>query len=381
MSGIRMAVLADDLTGALASASRLRRGGWRPLVRWADADLPSHAEAVCVDMRTRDGAGDRCERVRAWARGLRERACGRYELRIDSTLRGHPAEELDALVAGARLDEPWMLAVPAFPAAGRVTCAGRQRLSAASAGELDVDVGATVFPGHEVRRLTLADVEGDRSAALDAMDSAAGRGVRHFVADATAEGHLERIAELAGAIEATGIPLVTASPGAWLRFLPPPPPVGRFVLVVVATGAEPTRVQLAELEAAGAVRVSPAEAAAIPVETLADAIVLIDTAAAPSPHGGLAGETARAAADLLKRAAAAGSACQGVVVSGGHAASCLVDALGARSLAVEREAAPLCSRASIVGGPYDGMALVAKGGLIGGPKTLIELTAGLWSDA
>jgi uncharacterized protein YgbK (DUF1537 family) len=389
VAGPRLAVLADDLTGALASASRLRRAGWRPAVRWRAEDLPERADAICVDMRTRDRGVDRGARVRAWARGLRERDCDRYELRIDSTLRGQPAEELDALVAGADLDAPWLLAVPAFPAAGRVTRAGRQRLEGAAPDALDVDVAATVFPGREVRRLTIADVEGDSSAAFEAMDLAAGRGVRHFVADATAEGHLERIAALTRVVEAAGVPLVTVSPGAWLRFLAPPLP-DRFALVVVATGSEPTRDQLAVLHDAGAgagaglpgplLPSTPASASAIPVDELAGATVVVETATAAAPHDDLAEAAARAAADLLGRATAAGRACQGVVVSGGHAAACLVDALGAHALAVEGEVAPLCSRATLVGGRFDGLPLVAKGGLVGGPATLVELAAGLWGE-
>lgn len=392
MAGVGLAVLADDLTGALASATRLRRGGWRPVVRWRAEDLPASADAVCVDMRTRDaGEGEGGLEVRGWAERMRERDCGRYELRIDSTLRGRPAEELDALLAGAGLEAPWLLAIPAFPAAGRVTRAGRQRIGASAAPALDVDVAATVFPGREVRRLTLAEVEGDSGAALDAMDSAASHGVRHFVADATEEIHLERIAGLAEAIEAAGVPLVTASPGAWLRFLRPPS-AGRFALVVVATGSEPTRAQMAELvRSATAVarpggapgrvlRTAPERAAAIAASDLAGATVAIDTSAAEEPDDGLAEQAARAARDLLDRAAAAGAACQGVVVSGGHAAACLVDALGARALALEGEAAPLCSRATLVGGPHDGLPLIAKGGLVGGPGALMELVADIWED-
>jgi uncharacterized protein YgbK (DUF1537 family) len=65
-------------------------------------------------------------------------------------------------------------------------------------------------------------------------------------------------------------------------------------------------------------------------------------------------------------------------VSGGHAASCLVDELGAEALAVEREPVPLCSRGTLVGGPHDGLPLIAKGGLVGDRGVLLELVEDLW---
>ena len=69
------------------------------------------------------------------------------------------------------------------------------------------------------------------------------------------------------------------------------------------------------------------------------------------PH--LVDDAADAAA-ALGRAHEKGLKCRGVVASGGHMASRLVDALGAQRLAVAGEVAPLCARGTLAGGAWSG---------------------------
>ena len=98
--GLEIGVLTDDLAGALASAARLRVNGLRPRVVWNETDVPATADALVVDMRTRDRAEDPGRQARRWAAYLRAVGCRRFELRIDSTLRGSPAAELEGMLGG-----------------------------------------------------------------------------------------------------------------------------------------------------------------------------------------------------------------------------------------------------------------------------------------
>jgi D-threonate/D-erythronate kinase len=54
-------------------------------------------------------------------------------------------------------------------------------------------------------------------------------------------------------------------------------------------------------------------------------------------------------------------------------ASRLVDALGAGRLSAAGEVAPLCPRGTVAGGPWAGLPLVTKGGLVGEDATLCVL--------
>ena len=94
----------------------------------------------------------------------------------------------------------------------------------------------------------------------------------------------------------------------------------------------------------------------------------------------LADAAADAAAALLGRAHERGLRCRGVVASGGHMASRLVDALRADRLGVVGEIAPLCPRGTLAGGPWSGLPVVTKGGLVGEDATLSVLVDDLWKE-
>jgi uncharacterized protein YgbK (DUF1537 family) len=61
-------------------------------------------------------------------------------------------------------------------------------------------------------------------------------------------------------------------------------------------------------------------------------------------------------------------------------ASRLVDALGADRLGVAGEVAPLCPRGTLHGGPWSGLPVVTKGGLVGEDATLDALVENLWKE-
>lgn len=386
-------VLADDLTGALASAARLRDGGLRCVVRWRREPVPATADAVVADMRTRDYGGDGYARARGWAAHLRALGCTRLELRCDSTLRGDPGAETAGALEGWAVADPWVLAVPGFPEAGRLVRDGRLEvpgLRGSGESVVGADVGAVLFPGEAVTLLPLSLVETGPDAVVHAVTTAAGDGARRFLADAIAEAHLRCLARAAGLLVGRKAPLVTVSPGAWLRYLPASPAAPRYVLAVVSSATPTNREQLAALARHGTVlaldagaflagRVTPDWArlrhggVTVVVETLSAA-----------PQGRVDGWmlsaiAARAARWVLDEGSDRGYACGGVVASGGQTASALMDALEADGVDAEGEAAPLCPRGRVRGGPWSGLRLVTKGGLVGAADTLAGLTESLCS--
>jgi uncharacterized protein YgbK (DUF1537 family) len=177
---------------------------------------------------------------------------------------------------------------------------------------------------------------------------------------------------------------VTASPGAWLRYHPRSAGAEEgYVLLVISSVSDPNRLGLANLRregacvlAAGPIARGEAEpdAAAARADT-----VIVETHSAPVPDdpGALAHDAAAAAVAVLRRLASAGRHCVGVVVSGGHTAGCVVDALDGRGVRADSEVLPLCPRGTIVGGPWDGLSIVTKGGMIGDADTLVHLVRAL----
>jgi uncharacterized protein YgbK (DUF1537 family) len=108
-----------------------------------------------------------------------------------------------------------------------------------------------------------------------------------------------------------------------------------------------------------------------PTAVLPDVVVVETIRSGESPD--LAAAAARTAAAVLDRLRA--HPCAGVVVSGGRTAARLAEELGGRGIRVEGEARPLCGAGTLIGGRWDGLRIVAKGGLVGDDSTLDDLVA------
>ena len=249
-SALQIGVLADDLSGALASASRLWGRGLHPLVRWTHDDVLPDADAIVVDMRTRDGLEAPGRQAHEWGAHLRELGCPRFELRADSTLRGSIRDELQGMLAGVGYRDPWVLAVPAFPDAGRTTVDGMQRIAKSGDEPAPIDVGAHVFGAGSPTIVDRDCIESGEQHVVAFMQRHAQLGGRHFVADSTNDEHLSTLANVAHLLESASTELVTVSPGAWLKFHPQrATPRSGFVLVVLSSATEQNQAQLDELVA------------------------------------------------------------------------------------------------------------------------------------
>jgi uncharacterized protein YgbK (DUF1537 family) len=380
---LALGVLADDLTGALASAARLAEGGWRPRVVWKETAPAAAERAVVVDMRTRDYGVDPCRLARSWARHLEALGCAWIELRIDSTLRGQPAAEL-AGVRSVMRQERRVLAVPAFPEAGRTVVGGRLRAPVALPGG-DDDVARVLLGGAGRAATVPAELVDDGAEAVAGAIMASDADC--VVADGTCEAHLRTLAQAARLVTQRGHALLSVSPGAWLRYWPAPPPAP-FVLVVLSSATASNRRQLTELARRRPVVVLAArdvvgaglgdalagEADTVVVETISHDVVDPATAWLQSSLA------ARAAGTVLTEALVAGATCGGLVVGGGQTASAVMDVLGAGHLLPSGELAPLCPVARVAEGTWAGLPVVTKGGLVGERDTLAQLVDALWKE-
>lgn len=377
-------VLADDLTGAHASAARLREAGHRARVAWRPQPPPASVTALVADMRTRDYGVDPYGAARTWTAQLRALGARHLELRIDSTLRGTPADELSGVLdaLGETGGGPvTVLCVPAFPSAGRTVRDGTLHVPGVELPADRRDVAARVFGARapDAVTLPLADVRAGRLAGHFA--GLAEGGAHLFVADAETDDDLRRLAAMADRAEAVlPGPLVTVSPGAWLRFRAVPARTG-FTLVVLSSDTPVNRAQLDRLTRTRTCLVRNArellsgrEPVAVPPDV---PVVVVETLSSSAPDEVdawiLSTLAARAAGLLLDTAG--GGRCAGIVCGGGQTASALMDTLGAGHLDVRGEPEPLCPMSVLGSGPYAGLPIVTKGGLVGGPDTLTNLVS------
>src|ERR671915_1438754 len=131
-----IAVIADDLTGAADAGVQLVSTGYRTAVVFGEAEVVADdLDAVSFDTDSRAmPAGFAAKRVVDAAR-VASGARIVYK-KLDSTLRGNVAAELAAALGGARRDR--VIVAPAFPAAGRTTVGGIQRVHGVPVDETEM---------------------------------------------------------------------------------------------------------------------------------------------------------------------------------------------------------------------------------------------------
>jgi 4-hydroxythreonine-4-phosphate dehydrogenase len=382
----RVRLIADDLTGAADAGVAFARPE-RPvslLLHAEDAawEAAASGTVTAVDADTRDGSATAAHalvtRLAAHVRGddilLKK---------IDSTLRGHVAVELDALRAA--LPDRLVVVAPAFPAAGRRTRGGVQFVEDAPLHESGAWAAEPAAPPRSVRELL---------AALDAVE--VGRdgtglpdaGGRVAICDAETD---EDLGALVRAATATGRPITWVGSGglaaALARELLPGEPVAPAVagtpfVVIVGSSAEASRDQAKALYSAGAQWV------ALPADALAEgdgaligelAASVADLATTQGTVVSIAGEVDGSLRTAVCRGLATVTAglarsAQVLVLTGGATARAVLSARGVGSLELLGELAP----GIVVARPDDDARtrVVTKAGAFGDGQALVRVMAG-----
>lgn len=403
-------VVADDLTGANATAAGLSRARLRA-VTVTDPDHPEVVaefaglfDAVVVSANNRHvKAATAAEQVRrvlrsGWPATL-------VANRIDSTLRGNVGATTEALVDElARLSGERVVAlcVPAHPDAHRQTVGGVQLLAGNRLEDTEVardarqpmtrsDVAGilatqTALP---VAAIGMDPVVGAAERLVAALTNAVAGGARIVVADALTVDHVERIAAAAAAVP--DVRWLCVDPGPATVAMARAQGLGREraaapYLLVSGSATDLTRRQLARVRAArGVVPVRPlldedggvdvdgtarrlAEALA---ERAADVVMLAsvleegDLVEGPA-RGRIPAGLARATRRALEE-----SRVSGLFATGGDVAAACLAELGADGLDVADEVVPLAVGGTLVGGPWSGLPVVTKGGLVGDDDTTL----------
>lgn len=413
----RVLVVADDLTGANATAAGFSRAGLRAVTvgpgrGWdAVAEFHTRFDVVVVTTETRHASPPQV--VDAVTRSARAGwPVDLVSCRIDTTLRGNVGVATEALLrtvtelSGRRTVG---LCLPAHPSAGRCTVDGFQLLhgNRLEDTELAHDPRTPVRTSSVTEVLQAGTALTTASVPLSAVTGSAGtlqatlrdavrRGVDVVVGDALTEAHLTRLATAAAAIaREEDIDWVGVDPGPGSAELARALGIrghgeGGPILAVSGSATELTRIQLQALVNNRPVHVvAPARGVDGPVPdadatvrqlaTVAEAaqpgdVVLLATALSVEDVVPLQGDDGAAlpqALGRITRRVLQECVVDALYTTGGDVTAAVLDELGARGLDVEDEIVPLAVAGEIVDGPWSGMPIVTKGGLVGDADTAV----------
>ncbi|MEO5832477.1 MAG: four-carbon acid sugar kinase family protein [Nakamurella sp.] len=391
---IRIAVIADDLSGAVESAASFLLRTTRIIVTLtarsgSPPELAVDADVQVLDTDSRElTAAASADRAASAAAAVIDVPV--VVKKIDSLLRGHIAAELQAL----RVTRPHLIVAPALPATGRTVRDGRVWVGdqllhesdgwRAEAGERPLTVAHALYPIPTVV-VSLTTVRGPGLAERLHEILAAGTVP---VCDALADDDLDRIVAAGDGLDR---PILVGSAGitaAVARRLPPSDgavPTSQIrrsgsLLVVVGSAAPMIGHQLAALTARGAqaVVLHPAElfVAADDEAALVALTARVDGAAAPLVVVAVdaTADVDPARARSISRAlsvAVSGTAARaaGLVLTGGETARAVLDRIGVTALRPLGEV----HHGAVVSVDDAGRLIVTRPGSFGGPTSLLQM--------
>lgn len=425
-TGRRVAVVADDLTGAGDTVAVFAAAGWPAyLLLQDDADLGLSADGPVAVGRTLDsrmlGAGPAAASTAAGIVACREAGIERVYLKVDSTMRGSVRAQIRGALTAWRAEHPDAIAVvcPAYPGMGRTVAGGRLLVD----GIPLPDAPAGSDPLSPMRTAVLTEIVpgsvpipvGVSARALAGAIAAAGSDT--VVVDAAREADLAALAAALDALGPRALPVGSAGLARHLarRWLPgyAVPRVGGSGEAFAPAAAEPVdgallpakvlvavssrnRVSLAQLENLLSARAGSASAHVVPHDLVRDLdalrgwgaerlagdpapIVTVRTDGERRARTGCA-EAAYEIADALAAAvvgASAGGAFTGLVLVGGDGAGAILRDLGATALRITGSAVEGVAAGVVVGGAAAGRRALTKAGGFGDDETLTVVVAGL----
>jgi uncharacterized protein YgbK (DUF1537 family) len=388
---IRLAIIADDLTGAADSA-----------VAFAVRSYPTHvllnpaydagADFIALATETRHlSSDDAVEQVRLIARHLNDNV-PLYK-KIDSTLRGNPAAELFALMEAT--GETRVLIAPAFPAQGRTTVNGRQLLDGVALEQTEFNPEITTSQltqlfhsgsdGVPPRLIDLADVrQGSRRLAELLADPTSGV----IIVDAETDADLDTVVEAAHAV---GMRLLCGSAGLChalarrlpLRDIPRSRRARRSVpaptLTIAGSRHPATIAQVKAAPSASTFRLTPDSVTADWANAILDMAVMqlglgLHTIIETSELDALEYEALAVAVWLSMIVDAICEVVKpgGLILTGGDIATFVCHKLGARAIDLRGEVQPGIPWGTIRGGKLNGLPIATKAGGFGGPDALVN---------
>lgn len=419
---MKIGIIADDLTGANATGVRLAKAGFKSATIVFGGKVPTENAftSICVDTDSRyvttkaakERVTDTYKQLRTWGADI-------IAKRIDSTIRGNIGSEIDALLEAIGKDSI-AIVVASYPDSGRVTSGGYLLVDGVPVQETDVAkdpmnpitksfVPAVVAEQSEfgIGHIGLGDVLQGQSKILPALESLIADNKRIIVIDAVTNEEINCIAESMSAIKGRIVfpvdpgPLsaafgrvkarqslheskyivtvgsVTGLTGRQLRYL------------IDKTNSSPVYVdaeQLATMTEKWDNEVKRATADAM--EKLKDQEILIVTTLTPASTILSLSDIAQkenVTEEILAKRITTGLAkvthnviensamkINGTFSSGGDVTAALFAVSEAEAIQLDDEVIPLAAYGKFIGGTFDGIPVVTKGGMVGEKQSIYK---------
>ena len=415
---IRLAMIADDLTGANDTGVQFRKYGMKTVVllKSSCCDEADVAEVVVVDTDSRAIAEEFADaRVRTACRMFIDHGVKNLYKKIDSTLRGNLGAEIGAV--WEEYQPVITIIAPAFPKTGRHTVGGYQLIYGVPISHTEIahdpktPVHESYLPqllanygGNRLGTVSLHTVDEGPEAIGVAMRKLVSSGKTWIICDAVCEENLRHIAEAAlpfGKIlwvGSAGLAEQLALAKDWVHADRAKEENWRCRSVLVAAGSmsETTRKQISRyiadtaavnfaLDPISALREPRAEGrrlSSLAAPLLKEKNIVLScsneqsTIDMTTANGAKAGLTADeiggrialalgvAVTELVEQGA------DGLFLTGGESAASCCRELEATGLEICQEIVPGIPLGKLVGGPHQGLPIVTKAGAFGDPQAI-----------
>ena len=410
---LRVAVIADDLTGAADTGIQFCRAEAPTYLVGVEHiqsfPFPESPHSLSLFTNTRHLHPNLAsEAMKTVAPGIKALRPLHLYKKIDSCLRGNIGAELDVLADALEFDASFV--TPALPAQGRAVLHDVHYLRGVPLAETEMardpvspvtESRASVVLGRQSRyaiaHVDLEILEGPFESLVDHVRRLLRQGAKHIVFDAASQRHLDRIADLAvrhfpksllvgsAGLASSLSPLLFPGPAGTRTLLNP---VGRRILFVCGSASEVLDAQVQELVRAFSCPsyvldtrdLGPAQrrawiskvAQAAAASLFSGAVVLKIEApgVSPSPANGeeLLGGLVDLVLPIMRDVRP-----DGIFLSGGDTASALLKALKAEAVLLERELLPGFVLGTFCMGPFHGLPVVVKPGAFGSSDALTRV--------
>lgn len=419
---MKVGIIADDLTGANATGVRMSENGFTPATYFHYNDLVDNSEidAIVIDTDSRYASekvvdyrlGNAIEKLKDWGADF---LCKR----VDSTLRGNIGIETNLMLEAAGEDSVAVI-VPSFPDSGRITVGGYLVVDSIPLHKTDAandpitPITTSYIPDiikaqseHQVGLITINDMDDEIDVLKKRFLKLAGEGNRIIILDAVTNNDIEFIAEALSQVEE--YPIVPVDPGPftslYAKYKADQSTDKGKIIATVGSATKISQRQLVylidrlklnpvipdvhklatfdqrwqeEIERCvkeAKFRMENNEVTLVTTNT--ENLVILNLKEIAEENDTTADRVAKRLTDGLatitkKLLDESSYEIKGVYVSGGDVTASLTSIMLASGIKLEDEVSPLTAYGHLLGGEYEGLPLVTKGGMIGDKRTLYE---------
>lgn len=213
---MKLAIIADDLTGANDSGVQLARHGLKTSVLFdMDEDHITKYDAVVFDTDSRSIAAEKAyERVAGAAQLLKRSGYESIFKKMDSTMRGNIGIEIDAVYDVVKPD--FMMIAPGYPKNNRTILNGTHYLNGIPLAETEIandpktPVTLSYLPDllkqqtkYEIGEITVNDLAAGKDRIQEQLRGFKEQGIPYVLVDSTEESHLEQILSITSELDYT----------------------------------------------------------------------------------------------------------------------------------------------------------------------------------